>query len=138
MGTDNFTYHVTDGIATSSAATVTLEIGNTPPEVQDDGPYFVAVGGKVTVDPPGVRSNDGDIDGDKFSLSVVSSSTHGFLTNFDSDLNKDNEGDGGFTYTAASGYLGVPGGPDDTFTYKANDTYDDSLTDATVTINYDW
>ena len=60
VGTDNFTYHVTDGIANSAVATVTLEIGNTPPNVEDDGPYLVATGGSVVVVPPGVQSNDGD------------------------------------------------------------------------------
>ena len=136
VGQDSFTYHATDGIDDSAIMQVTINVGNIPPEVQDDGPYFVAVGGKVTVDPPGVRENDSDFDGDKFTLSTVTLPSHGTLSHFDDDLNQDNEGDGGFTYTAASGYLGVPGGPDDTFTYKANDTYDDSETDATVTINY--
>ena len=120
---DTFTYHANDGAADSADVTVTITVTpvNDPPVVTDDG-YGVNEGATLVVaKAQGVLdSNDTDAEGDALSAIRVSGPFHGTLT-----LNAD----GSFTYVhngdnAAS----------DTFTYKANDGTDDSVTTATVTI----
>ena len=128
-GTDTFTYHATDGLADSPSTTVTIPVTNVPPEVGSDGWYTVETGETITIDPVGVRANDYDLDDEEFTLSVRSGPYHGALTDFDADLNFDGEGDGGFSYTADPGYAGP-----DSFTYYADDGYDESMGDATVSI----
>src|SRR5205809_421487 len=63
--------------------------------------------GSLTVNGPGVLSNDVDLDGNPMSAVVVGTSTHGTLNR---------STNGGLTYTASSNYFGA-----DSFTYRVND-----------------
>jgi hypothetical protein len=106
-GTDSFTYQATDGVNTSSPATVTITIPvNRAPTATNDS-YAVTRNVSLTVTAPGVLVNDTDLDGDPLSAVLVSSSSHGVL-----NLSTN----GGFTYAPAVGYTGA-----DSFTYRAHD-----------------
>lgn len=58
-GTDSFSYKVSDGIADSNVATVTLVVGNTAPFASADS-YMIPKNGLLTVDraSAGVLAND--------------------------------------------------------------------------------
>lgn len=97
------------------------ERANVAPVAVNDN-YTVNNAAPFTESAPGVLANDIDADLDPLTAILVSGlspSTAGTLL-----LNAD----GSFTYTPAAGFIGVA-----TFTYKANDGFDDSNT-ATVTI----
>ncbi len=119
-GTDSFTYHATNGSANSNTVTVTITINpvNDNPVAQDD--EFNSTGLGITVNAPGVLSNDTDVDGDNLTANVRADVSHGTLT-----LNSD----GGFTYVPEALFTG-----DDQFKYRANDGTADSG-DTTVTIH---
>lgn len=85
-------------------------VNDAPTAVPDT--FFVLVDRPLTVNPPGVLSNDSDIDGDSLTAKKVSSPAHGVLTL---------AADGGFTYTPASEYTGL-----DAFSYRAFDGTDNS------------
>jgi len=105
-GSDSFTYKVSDGVATSTAATVTLTVTNTAPSSTADS-YTVSANRATTIAVAnGVLSNDTDADSDAITAVLVANPTHGTV-----QLNAD----GSFTYTAGD-YDGV-----DTFTYRASD-----------------
>ena len=120
-GTDSFTYSVSDGLLSSAAVTVVLNVA-----AVNDAP--VAVGNSYTatedvalsVAAPGVLAGDSDVDGNTLRALVVAPPTRGSLT-----LNIN----GSFVYTPTANLNGV-----DTFTYKANDGLLDSNV-VTVTIN---
>jgi DNA/RNA endonuclease G (NUC1) len=86
-GTDTFTFHVTDGHANSTTATVTIHIGpvNDAPVPQNDS-VQVEAGQTLTVPAANLTSNDsaGPADESSQSLTVTSvsatSSTHGTVT----------------------------------------------------------
>jgi VCBS repeat-containing protein len=126
-GTDTFTYDVTDDGATggspdpkSSTGTVTITVSavNDAPVANDDS-YSTERNAALSVPAPGALANDTDVEGDALSAVKVANPAHGTVT-----MN----GDGSFTYTPASGFVG-----DDSFTYKANDGAADSNV-ATVSI----
>lgn len=75
-GTDSFTFHVTDGVFTSTTQTVTLTI-----DPQNDNPFAVADTFTGTEDTPidtTPLSNDSDVDvGDIFVLNSVTAPLHG-------------------------------------------------------------
>ena len=120
-GPDSFTYKANDGFQDSNTATVTITVDAVPVAVNDS--YTVAQNGTLTPDAAhGVLANDTQADGAALSAVKVSDPSHGSLT-----LNSD----GSFTYTPTAGYHGP-----DSFTYKANDGFQDSNT-ATVTITVD-
>src|SRR5262249_28998314 len=76
----------------------------------------------LTVAAPGVRANDGDVDNDPLTLSVVDQPLHGSLT-----LNPD----GSFTYTPAADFNGS-----DSFTYRLDDGQATSnAATAAITVN---
>ncbi len=117
VGTDGFTYEISDGVTTSSAS-VRLIVQNKVP---------VAVGDSFRVHHDGslpagqsVIANDYDGDQDSLTAILVSDVSHGTLS-FNSA--------GTFSYTPNAGYVGG-----DSFTYKLNDGADDSET-ATVSID---
>ena len=121
MGEDSFTYYVTDEIADSAPATVTINVYNNPPIANDDGPYMTLHDIPLAVDPPGVLANDEDIDGDwPLEAYLDTAPTHGSVT-LDTD--------GSFEYIPGGGYVG-----EDSFTYKAWDQLDYSDPAATVSI----
>ena len=94
-------------------------LDNTAPSAMDDS-YSIAVNDVLTVNAPGVLSNDTDAEADPLTASLVANVAHGALT-----LNPD----GSFVYTPTGDYHGT-----DTFSYIANDGALDSKT-ATVTIH---
>jgi VCBS repeat-containing protein len=121
VGTDSFTYQVTNGTTTSDPVTVSLTVDavNDAPTGTADS-YTVEEDGTLTVNAAdGVLKNDSDAEDDDLTVSVVDQPTKGTLT-----LNAD----GSFTYKPNAGYSGT-----DTFTYKISDGEDESG-EITVTI----
>ncbi|MCB2043230.1 MAG: tandem-95 repeat protein, partial [Rhodoferax sp.] len=109
-GSDSFSYYVSDDFSDSGAATVTLTIDpvNDAPTAADDGSHAIDEDGVLTVAAAdGVLDNDGDIDGDALTASLVGGPSHGTLE-FDAD--------GGFRYTPDADFHGQ-----DSFTYVPND-----------------
>ncbi|MBI1314693.1 tandem-95 repeat protein [bacterium] len=119
-GADTFSYRADDGTAESNPATVTITVGaaNNAPVAQDDS-YTTAEDTTLTINAPGVLSNDSDVDGDPLTVILVSGPDNGTLT-----LNSD----GSFSYTPDNNFNGT-----DSFTYRANDGTSVSST-ATVAI----
>ncbi|WP_255059507.1 Ig-like domain-containing protein [Mycolicibacterium arenosum] len=116
-GTDSFTYTVSDGQATSTAATVSISI-----TAVNDAP--VAVGDSFTVDEDtelvgNVAGNDTDVENNSLTATLASGPANGTLV-----LNAN----GSFTYTPDVGFNGT-----DSFTYTVSDGTDASAA-ATVTI----
>lgn len=120
VGTDLFTYQVTNGTVTSSTvATVTLtvtSVNDTPVAVPDA--YSATGGSALSVTAPGVLKNDTDVDDDVLVARLQSGPSGGTLS-----LNSD----GSFVYTPNAGTT------TDSFTYTANDGLGDSVP-ATVVI----
>jgi PKD repeat protein len=116
VGTDLFTYQVSDGSLTSVPATVSINVSDVAPVANDDGPYTAAQGQSFLVP---VLANDTDADGDPLTAAVVQGPSHGVLTTDPS---------GNFDYTPDPAYSGP-----DTFTYRDSDGALSSNT-ATVTI----
>ncbi len=119
-GLDTFTYVVTDGVATSGLATVTITItpGNDAPVAWDDA-YATAEETLLVIPAAGVLTNDLDADGLALSAWLASEPAHGALT-FNAN--------GSFSYQPATNYTGL-----DSFTYRATDGSATSEV-ATVTI----
>ncbi|HEX2060988.1 MAG TPA: cadherin-like domain-containing protein, partial [Thermoanaerobaculia bacterium] len=109
---DSFTYQATDGTATSSTATVIINITpvNDPPVAVDDA-YEVAEGGTINFAAPGVLANDSDPDGPSMTAVLVSgpSNASSFVLNADgSFLYVHNGGEttsDSFTYQVSDGFL---------------------------------
>jgi VCBS repeat-containing protein len=118
VGTDSFTYTVSDGLAASTTATVSIEVlaRNHAPAATDDS-YTMSEDTGITI--AGVLANDTDADGNPLSAALVAGPAHGTLT-----LNSD----GSLRYVPDANYNGT-----DRFTYLANDGELDS-NDATVTL----
>ncbi len=123
-GADSFTYKATDGSVVSSAATVTIVVGNVndvPVATNDsytateDTQLIVLVGDSVL-------NNDVDIDEEPLTAIKATDPANGAVT-----LNPN----GGFTYIPDGNFNGI-----DSFTYKANDGNSDSNA-ATVTVTVD-
>ena len=121
FGEDSFTYTATDGVATSTATVVTLNVQNTaddPIAIADA--YMVGTDMLLTVPTEtGVLANDLDADGDDLTAMIVRTPTNGSLVF---------QPDGSFTYQPSAGFEGL-----DSFTYKARDRFIESSS-ATVTI----
>lgn len=122
-GSDSFTYKAYDGLLYSNTATVTITINpiNDAPVANPDS-YSTDEGVPLTINAPGVLSNDIDVDGDPLTAVKVADPSHGSVT-----LNSN----GGFTYNPGEGFHGI-----DTFTYKAYDglVYSNVAT-VTITVN---
>ena len=112
-GPDSFTFRVSDGIATSSAAAVSVTVASV-----NDAPF--AAGGFLDVSEDGSAEIDlvaSDADGDPLSFTAVTPPEHGTL-----------QGSGGhLTYTPAPDYAGP-----DAFTFRASDGLLDSLPAAVI------
>jgi VCBS repeat-containing protein len=120
-GADHFTYRASDGMLTSTPATVTINVtgGNTPPTANQDS-YTTEV--NITLIVPaetGVLANDIDVDGDPLTAFKLMDPAHGTAM-----VNSN----GGFTYIPENNYSG-----DVIFTYQAYDGLSYS-TPAQVTI----
>lgn len=108
-GQDTFAYQVSDGIANSNVAIVTLTVtgvNDAPVSVTDS--YTVTAGQLLTISAAnGVLANDSDADSPSLTAAVVNPPQNGTLT-----LNAN----GSFSYTPNVGFTGV-----DVFTYRATD-----------------
>jgi hypothetical protein len=118
VGADSFTYKLYDGIAYGNTATVNLTVTNTAP-LAANASYWVGRNQTLNASSPGLLDNQFDLDGDRITTTLVTTTTHGSLS-----LNSD----GTFTYTPQDGYTGS-----DSFTYKQSDGIIDSST-VTVTL----
>jgi VCBS repeat-containing protein len=108
-GSDQFTYRVGAGPATSEPATVTLTVKlvNSAPLAQADS-YQTDEGAALAVGAAGgVLANDTDPDADPLQATLVAGTAHGAL---------ELRADGSFNYAPQPGYSGQ-----DTFTYTAGD-----------------
>lgn len=117
VGMDSFTYRLTDPDGNlSDWATVTFDVQQGAPvngvPVAVDDAYSVVLGTPLVVAAPGLLANDSDPDGDPVSVGGVYLPAGGLLAG----ESLVESADGGFTYTAPSGYTGVR-----TFTYQAFD-----------------
>ena len=120
VGVDSFTYTVSDGQDTATA-TVTINVGNTPPVANDDT-YDVLRGWPLITQPTsgdGLLDNDYDPDVDGLTATLVSGPQNGSFDYFQSD--------GHFSYTADPGFVGT-----DTFTYSVTDGIDTETATATI------
>ena len=114
---DSFTFTVSDGLAISNLATVSITVKpvNDPPVANDD----TATTTENTAVTINVLSNDIDVDGDTLTVSSATSPTNGLVV-----INPDNT----ITYTPNTSFNGV-----DTFTYTASDPLL-AVATATVTV----
>lgn len=121
FGADSFTYRASDGLATSTLATVSITVTsvNDPPIAVNDT-YTTTEGTTLAMSAPGVLANDTDIEASPLTAALASGPANGTLT-----LNPN----GSFTYTPTGVFAGL-----DSFTYLASDGMSPSNT-ATVTIN---
>ncbi|HSP28773.1 MAG TPA: Ig-like domain-containing protein [Ilumatobacteraceae bacterium] len=124
LGSDQFTYDVSDGLGGVDTATVTIEVldpsVNSSPVAVDDN-YGTRPGTTLTVTDPGILTNDTDADSDPLSVIGFNYlSANGTLNVF---------ADGSFDYTPDLGFTGT-----DTFTYTASDGFG-GTDEATVTID---
>ena len=116
-GVDSFTYRATNGVETSSLATVTITVNpvNDKPVAGDDSVISL----KNTPTNIDVLQNDSDVDGDLLSVQSFTQGTSGAVAK---------NGDGTLSYTPQNEFVGI-----DTFTYLVSDG---NLTDeATVTVD---
>lgn len=99
IGPDSFVYRVSDGTFTSGNMTVTLTVasaGNVPPAAGNDA-YSVNEDATLTVNAPGVLSNDTDFENAALTAQLLSDPAHGTLT-----LNSN----GSLSYTPVANYNG--------------------------------
>ncbi len=107
VGTDVFTYRVSNGLWKSKIATATLNVTNKPTRTLAET-YTGDVNSMVIIPmTSGVAGNDEDDDGDFFTTSLVHSPAHGSVVM---------TAGGSFIYTPDEDFIG-----DDLFTYRAND-----------------
>lgn len=119
VGTDSFTFRVSDGLYTSTIATIALTI--TPVE---DAPIAVTETVSVwedSVDAP-ITLRGTDAEGDPITFTLLSSPTHGTLSGTAPN----------FRYTPEPNFHGP-----DSFTFKVNDGKQDSAV-GTFTVHVDW
>jgi len=102
VGSDSFTYTISDPFGATSTATVSVSVTNTNPVAIGES-YEAVAGVSRVVAASGVLANDTDANSDSLTAQRVTGVVHGTLT-----LNSN----GSFTYLAISGYLG-----NDSFVY---------------------
>jgi hypothetical protein len=106
VGSDGFTYYISDGTQTASA-TATISVVDSAPVAEPDF-YHVAENQALTVTPAkGVLLNDFDPDGDALTATNFTSASHGTVSLGEV---------GSFVYTPDAGFTGT-----DTFTYYISD-----------------
>lgn len=121
-GPDSFTYQVTDGLANSNVATVTLNVLPVADEPIANPDYFVVdEGQQLIVANPGILGNDFDADDQPLTAILQAEPAHGQILL---------GAGGGFIYTPDPYYHGQ-----DEFTYMANDgTMNSPVTTVTITV----
>jgi VCBS repeat-containing protein len=121
-GPDSFIYRASDGTGQSNPATVTITVSasNDAPTATADA-YSTGEDTALTMNAPGVLTNDSDPDGNQLSAVLGSGPSHGTLA-----LNAN----GAFLYTPTADYNGP-----DSFTYRVSDgTATSSLATVTLTV----
>ena len=124
VGTDSFTYTVTDGVATSTAAKVTLTVNYVPPAppVVLAKSYALNENLPLSIAAPGLLAGATSQNGDFITAALVGAAQHGTVT-----VNAD----GSFTYAPAANYVGS-----DSFTYEALDgTVASNVATVTLSVN---
>jgi VCBS repeat-containing protein len=107
VGTDSFSYTVSDGNQTASAGvSVTITNTNTAPVGVNDA-YTTDEDTPLSIAAPGVLANDTDADSDALTVTASSAAANGTVT-----MNAD----GSFTYTPNPNFNGT-----DSFTYTVSD-----------------
>ena len=122
VGTDSFTYTVSDGHGGSASATVTVTVSraNHPPVANDDS--FNVVEEQSTI--LDLLANDSDVDGDTLIITHVTNPSHGTVIIVQDGAK--------IQYTPEAGFYGAS----DSFTYTITDGHGNTSTDtATVTVN---
>jgi VCBS repeat-containing protein len=125
-GTDTFHYAAYDGTA-DTLATVTITVGNVvvPPPGSNAVPGYDSFGTPIdtnlTITDTQLLANDFDPDGDPITVVLDLPPDHGTIID---------NGDGTYTYTPDTGYVG-----EDTFSYVLNDGTADSDLPGLVTIH---
>src|SRR5712691_5443664 len=116
VGTDSFTYTVTDGRGAYTTATVMVNVtsGNHPPTASADT-VSIPIGTTITI---AVLANDTDPDGNPLTITAVTQGAHGTVTRQSTSV----------TYTPAATFVGT-----DSFTYTIADGQGATAT-ATVTV----
>ena len=118
-GLATFTYRVSDGLATSDAATVTIGVGLDAPVASDDAYATFRNQDLVVGEDAGVLANDVDPGDEPLAAVLVEDAAEGTLVL---------AADGSFTYAPDEGFVGA-----DSFTYVASNGEAVSVA-ATVTI----
>lgn len=113
VGSDSFTYWVSDPTSARVSGTVTINVVNTAPVAVNDT-YATLVDTPLTVAANGVLANDTDANGDTLTATATSLPAQGSLSL---------ASDGGFVYTPAAGYSGS-----DSFSYTVDDGHGGSAT----------
>ncbi len=116
-GTDSVTITVSDGLATSNSATISMAVTNTAPIASNAS---FSVQHDLVLPDIDLRQYVPDSESDPLTISIVSGPSHGSLTQND---------DGSYIYTPVSQYIRT-----DTLTFRGNDWVADSIT-GTITIN---
>ena len=102
MGSDSFTYTITNTMGVSSTATITITIINRSPIAVADA-YTINVNKQTQFN---VINNDSEPDGQSYSITSVGTASHGVVTLFGNNVN----------YSPASNYAGA-----DSFIYTLTD-----------------
>ncbi len=121
VGSDSFTYTISDDNGGTDTATVNVTVSNTndaPNAVADA--YSVNEDATLSIAAPGVLGNDTDADGDTMTAVLDTDVSNGILTL---------SGDGSFDYAPDANFNGS-----DSFTYHVNDTNSGLSGSVTVTI----
>ncbi len=111
LGQDLFAYKVSDGTVETASVPVEITVYNTAPVAAADD-FVTGRNRTLTVDAPGILSNDVDLDQETLQITQVSDVANGALTL---------DGDGSFVYTPDPDFIGI-----DSFTYFVSDGIADS------------
>ncbi len=120
VGNDTFVYSLTDNLAATDSATVTVFINDVPVAVDDTLPALTAIATSLAVQANDTGRNDTPI-----VVSIVGAPSSGTAVPDGSNPQR-------VTYTSAAGFVGV-----DSFTYRLDDDNGDTSNTATVTVNVD-
>ena len=110
VGPDTFTYTATDGFLSSTPATVTLDVTDSPPVAAPDAARLA----EDATSTGNVLTNDADPDHDPLSVALIAAPQHGTATlspdgTFTYAPDPNFNGTDTFTYLLTDGILSVPG-----------------------------